>query len=314
MLPLPNTIAKKMEALMSSFMFQGKPERLKLEELYNPPSKGGLGLLDIRTKADALFVKQLTRMLMRKEESAYHHLCYWLGSHLHQLPAMMDGAPVRQRPPPPFHQHSLNLLLEGFKWFGLDPEKLEKVTAKTLYKEYTSDIPAPKITDKFLQVNFPGDVWPRISYSELTARPRQVVFDAIHGLTRNRARLHQQRRAADPWCQLCPRTIPPRPSDLEHIYCDCVMVRASWLYVRYLVFQHQPDLQGSSNTELVRFLFPRGNLDAEVVWLLATYQEMVQEVCLARGVRLLPEAVKGRLSERLRMSQTRATEVLLVNL
>ena len=59
------------------------------------------------------------------------------------------------------------------------------------------------------------------------------------------------------------------------------MVRASWIYVKYLVFQHQPDLRGSENSSLVRFMFPRGNLDAEVVRLLATYQEMVQEVCLA---------------------------------
>ena len=49
-----------------------------------------------------------------------------------------------------------------------------------------------------------------------------------------------------------------------------------------------------------------------MVWLLATYQEMVQELCLARGIRILPVALKGRFSERLRMSRTRASEVLLV--
>ena len=54
--------------------------------------------------------------------------------------------------------------------------------------------------------------------------------------------------------------------------------------------------------------------DVEVVWLIATYQEMVQEVCLARGVRLLPEDLKARLTGRLRMSCTRALELLLVNL
>ena len=92
------------------------------------------------------------------------------------------------------------------------------------------------------------------------------------------------------------------------------MARASWIYIKYLVFQHQPDLRGIGDSNLVRFLFPSGNLDVEVVWLLATQQEMVQEVCLARGVRLLPEDLKARLSERLRMSRTRALELLLVNL
>ena len=217
-------------------------------------------------------------MITRTEEGAYWHLCYWLGFHLQQhLPAMLNSGPVLQRPPPPFHQHVLNLLLEGFQWFGLESGKLEKVTTKKLYKEYTSDLPHPKITNKFPEVNYPGDVWPRLTYSELTAGPRQAWFDAVHGLTRNRSRLHQQGRAGDPWCQVCPRTIPLQPpkSDLEHIYCSCVMGRASWIYTKYLVLQHQPELRGSSDSDLVRYRFPRGNLDAEVVWLLATYQEMV---------------------------------------
>ena len=224
--------------------------------------------------------------------------------------------PVLTRAPPPYHQHALTLLLEGFQWFGLDPEKLEATTAKKLYKEYTSDIPETKITSKFLNVNFPADVWPRLSYPVLPSGPQQILFDSIHGLTRNRARLYQQGRAGDPWCMVCPRKVPLRPpvSDLEHIYCSCSRVRAAWLYVRALVFRHQPELRGRGDRTLVRFMFPRESKDQEVVWLLASYMEMVQEVCVARGSKLLPMAVKGRLSERLKMSQLRATKQLSVNL
>ena len=152
-----------------------------LEELFNPTSKGGLGILDVRNKANALFMKQLSRMLTRKEEGSYHHLCYWLGSHLQQrLPDMLDRGPVLQRPPPPFHQHTLTLPQEGFQWFGVDPSKLRDITAKKLYKEYTSDISEPKIPSMFLQVNFPSDVWPRLSYSQLSPGARQSVFNSIH--------------------------------------------------------------------------------------------------------------------------------------
>ena len=71
MLPLPKHIAKKIESLLSSFLFSGKPELLGLEELYNMPAKGGIGLLDIRKKADSLLLKQLTRMLLKDQEGAY---------------------------------------------------------------------------------------------------------------------------------------------------------------------------------------------------------------------------------------------------
>ena len=61
-------------------------------------------------------------------------------------------------------------------------------------------------------------------------------------------------------------------------------------------------------------MLPRENMDREVVWLMTTYMEMVQEVCVARGSKVLPLAVKGRLSERLRMSRDRAAEQLVINL
>jgi hypothetical protein len=42
--------------------------------------------------------------------------------------------------------------------------------------------------------------------------------------------------------------------------------------------------------------------------------EMVQELCVARGSKVLPLAVKGWLRERLRISQFRASKQLSVNL
>ena len=56
------SFTKKFESLLSFFLFSGKPERLKLEELFNSPDRGGLGLMDIRNKADSLFINQLTRI------------------------------------------------------------------------------------------------------------------------------------------------------------------------------------------------------------------------------------------------------------
>ena len=93
-------------------------------------------------------------------------------------------------------------------------------------------------------MNFPGDIWPRLSYSGLTAGPRQAVFDCVHGLVRNRARLFQQGRVGYKCCLDCPRTIPLRPpkSDLEHL--ACVKVRDAWQFVRGLVNRHQPNSRG----------------------------------------------------------------------
>ena len=41
LLPLPNSVLKKIESRISSFVFQGRPEWLKLSELENSPEHGG---------------------------------------------------------------------------------------------------------------------------------------------------------------------------------------------------------------------------------------------------------------------------------
>ena len=140
---------------------------------------------------------------------------------------MLAPSQVLHTTPGPYHQYTLTLVMEGFRWFDIDPEELQKVTAKKICVEYTIGIPQPRVTDKLTQVNFPSDVWPRLSYTG----PRLIVSDSIHGLTRNRVRLHQQGRVTDPWSCECPRQVLLRPavSDVEHLYPSCVLVSASWL-------------------------------------------------------------------------------------
>ena len=62
-LPLPATVAQQLEGLMFQFIWRGKLEKLATHEIYNKLEDGGLGLVDIRSKADALFIKQSCRML-----------------------------------------------------------------------------------------------------------------------------------------------------------------------------------------------------------------------------------------------------------
>ena len=167
----------------------------------------------MRKKADSLLLKQLTRMLLKDQEGAYRHLLYWMGAHLRQyMPAMTARSAVLHTVPPPYHKYALDLLLDGFQMYGIRATDLAQASSRAIYSNYTSHtLPDPKITNTFLQVNFPGDVWPRLSYTPLTAGPRQAVFDGIHRLVKNRARLFQQGRTEDPWCQGCPTVIPLLP-------------------------------------------------------------------------------------------------------
>lgn len=115
-LPLPSAMTKRIESLLSSFIFQGRHERLKLAELQNPQKKGGLGLICVATKAECLLLRQSLRILARPELVSNKHLGHWLGLFLRDtFPDLMLSGPVCQMLPQRFPLHSaiLESLEEG---------------------------------------------------------------------------------------------------------------------------------------------------------------------------------------------------------
>ena len=83
-LPLPPKYAKKFEYAIFCFLWFGKLEKLKLDELKNPASAGGLNLPCVLSKADSLFLSQTCRLLAIPESRQYKHIKYWLGLYVIQ--------------------------------------------------------------------------------------------------------------------------------------------------------------------------------------------------------------------------------------
>ena len=57
-LPLPVKFAKQFESAMYRFLWIGKLEKLKLDEIKNPALSGGLNLPCVISKSDSLFLSQ----------------------------------------------------------------------------------------------------------------------------------------------------------------------------------------------------------------------------------------------------------------
>ena len=120
-LPLPAKVTKKINSILSKFIFRGRHERLKLDELENSCEDGGLGLPDIAVKADALLLKQMCRMFNKPDEVSFRLLGYWLGEFLREtdyydnFPELADLGSVSHTMTRtfPLHQHMLDIFLEG---------------------------------------------------------------------------------------------------------------------------------------------------------------------------------------------------------
>ena len=109
-LPLPAKFAKQFESAMYRFLWIGKLEKLKLDEIKNPSSAGGLNLPCVISKDDCLFLSQTCRMLAQTNSKQYKHIKYWIGLYAREyFPDMADG-PHAEIIPPHF-QHMKELLV-----------------------------------------------------------------------------------------------------------------------------------------------------------------------------------------------------------
>ena len=120
-LPLPAKISKKINSSLSQFIFRGRHERLRLDELENSSEDGGLGLPNITVKADALLLRQMCRMLNQPDEVSFRLLGYWLGEFVRDtgyddnFPELADMGPVSHTMTRvfPLHQHMLDTFIEA---------------------------------------------------------------------------------------------------------------------------------------------------------------------------------------------------------
>ena len=58
----------------------------------------------------------------------------------------------------------------------------------------------PRVEAKFPLVNFQELVYPRIMNTVLEAKQKDILFTIVHGIYRNRKRLHQQNRTENAFC------------------------------------------------------------------------------------------------------------------
>ena len=309
-LPLPNPVAKKIESRLSSFIFKGRPERLKLTELENTQGQGGLGLTCIVTKAGCLMLRQSLRILSRPEETCFQHIGYWLGHHLVEaFPELVQLGPSVQVLHRKFLLHTTmaELLEEGLSRAEYEPGKLGYTTTKAIYKGRIADVlMSPKVEEKFPDVDFPKVVYPRMAFRILEPDSKDVLFAIVHGLIHNKEQMFLQGRAQDPYCQV--QECQGKVQDLEHLFCSCTLVVDAWDWLRLRVLEILPGDSGMaiSNKEFLLLQFPASTMDQECVWLLGSFFNEVKATVCGKKRKLGAAVLAGKLRSKLYRLRGRA--------
>ena len=303
-LPLPSKFSKKFEALMGSFLWMGKLERLQLDEIKNPRLAGGLGLPCVLSKADALFLTQTCRLLISPGSKQYCHVRYWLGLHLGEYFPDMSAGPhaevICQ-----YLKHMRLLLVGGLVLGDVNVNRLSSVTAKGLYSEFTSTFPPPKVIYKY-EVDWKL-VWERLDLSVLEPLGREYLFMIIQNVVPNRERLFMKMNMVEsPNCLVCGVR-----EDNTHVFTECVLVREAWGWLRMRLLSLLPEeCSKTSNFEFISLMFSKHFMEREAVWLLGVYVEFVWQHRILKKTSLKIEHLVGQTKYRYKFSRTPSLEYI----
>jgi exonuclease III len=271
-LPLPDRVAKKLEQIAHKFLWRGKLEKLALQELHCSRDTGGLGLVEIRSKADALFVKQTCRILADKEGLGRMHLGYWVGLYLGNMFPDLRSGPHGERTPP-YYVHLRRLLEEMVDLELVDIENLEAVQVKMVYRGLTETLPPPKVELKY---PLPWDiVWERINHPLLTLYQREVMFMLVHNILPSKERLQRLNQADTAQCLL-----GDGEETVEHLFCSCRRVQVAWAWMRRKILNKSLALPTVSNFELLNLVSGVRENQLDFIWLISTYVEYVWKIKL----------------------------------
>ncbi|KAI8521375.1 hypothetical protein Bbelb_011290 [Branchiostoma belcheri] len=230
--PLPNSVRKKIEKAMFDFLWDGKTEMVKRETLYLPKEEGGLGLVSIQHKANALLLKSVKKALMDPHvpTSCYTH--YWLGLSLRRIDpsTWRNSAPHAMERPP--HYEYIFQLLQKLESQGIIID-WESCTTASLYTTLLmSEGTVPKCVREDPNRDWAA-VWKAVHNPLLQKWDRMLAWHTAHGSLKTRRKLKSWRNfVAD---DTCPRDNCVMSEDVTHLFWECSVPAELWNWVQGLI-------------------------------------------------------------------------------
>ena len=208
------------------------------------------------------------------------------------------GLGVHAQNVPFYFQFLRDLFEEAVRMEVVKVDRLDLVTAKKIYKEYTSALPTPKIMDKYqLPWNI---VFKRLWDTVLEPPVQSLMFLMIHNVLPIRTRLLRLNMVNTDKCKE-----DGLLEDVEHVFCHCVRTRDGWQWIRWKITNDLIPLNFPipSDFELLNLCFESPH-DKEIIWLVGSFVHLTWEILQTSAGHIDVDRMKIHLQLLYKMNQT----------
>ena len=244
-------IINTIEKTISHYMFHDQIERIKLEELYKPKEEGGLGLVNIGAKCQALLTRTSLKMVKTSPQ-----MRYWVGIPLRKH---IDVKGPKSERPTDYFKEIAKLIKEVIEIPG-------NPTSKSIYKLYTDTDHPSRIELKHENAIEQC----RRMYSTRNPNLANTQFKVLSNTLPTKERLNDinPRKWPDKMCNQCRTT-----ANIVHITTKCIKAQELWNWTRDIIKKLDRSATTWSDKELIELNFPDTNKEKEISYVVMKHIE-----------------------------------------
>lgn len=254
-MPLPADFVSKFSRKVFKFVWGNKPECVKRNTLIGQSAQGGIDLIDIKLKIQALQVVHLRNVISQSQAKYKYFAMYWCGLSLRKYIPMNNSVPHSLDYVPQFYKECLSSLNHVLQ---LKPDfDLEKSTTKEIYNILRNSVfVPPKVQENnvYCHISFKS-VWANINDAFIEPIHRDTAWRIAHNVLPVHSYLYKINVTNDPTCILCNNQV----ETFSHLFFNCTVVKPSILYIDQ-IFTHMlgHNYQLTENAIVFNYATPTG--------------------------------------------------------
>ena len=229
---MPQSVEKRLNKLLFTFLWNSQPEALKREMLLNDFPNGGLNVIDIKTKIESFLVKQVLQLFNGSQVKWKYLAIYWIGLHLREyVPSFASLSIPHAERIPDYYRYALRLFR---KFVELVPTFMarEVVTTQFIYLKL---LELRKMPPKVLKV-FPtiaiSNAWEWVQCPFVDPKYRDLAWRIVHQIIPTQSLLYKYNITRNAKCYLCKCGV----ETISHLFYECPLLYGLWPFVENTLF------------------------------------------------------------------------------
>ena len=242
----PRWVFDRYNSLIWPFLWGARLETVARKSIVCPLDQGGLGLVDFKSKGEALRLSTLVKTLADPAFKCFYLIRYFCGSRLAPLrpewSALRDNHTPSAALPTPFYV----CLLDSLKSFNFPSSFSESKTFyKEILKQHSTSLSLPSFWSPILRGDFRlSRHWASVRDSFTENFKNDLLWLITLRAVKVRESLRNWGYIDNPWCASCPRV-----ESIDHCFRVCPRVNAVWVFffpLLSLLLAHPFPLCGAS--------------------------------------------------------------------